>query len=163
MADANLEISNKIIIKERELLGKLSSVHQHGLKIANAGVKLDDTSKRSEGLMIITLSSQSYHVSNFCGKYNNSFFIQSIIKDRSIDNDLLSDAINELVNMNKRELIYHIDEVIEIGLEMISMPSVLSEDSREIILDYCDSLRDFKFLVNGKSGQGFTSEDAKWV
>ncbi len=148
MNDTNLKISGKIIELERELLGKISSVHQHGLKIANEGVKLDDTSKRSEGLMIITLSSHSYHVSNFCGKYNNSFFIQSIIKDRSIDNDLLSDSINELVNMNKRELIYHIDSVIDTGLEMVGIPMVLSEESQEIILDYCDSLRDFKSLID---------------
>ena len=161
MSDANLEISSKIIAKESELFDKLHSVHQLGMKISKAGVKLDDTSKRSEGMMILLLSSQSSRVANLCGKYNNAFFIQSIIKDRSIDNDLLSDAINELVNMNKRDLIYHIDSNIETGLEMISMTSVLSEDSREIILDYCQALRDFKFLVNGKSGQDFTTEDAK--
>ena len=163
MTDANLEISKKIIKRENELLGKLASVHQHGMKIADAGVKLDDTSKRSEGMMILLLTSQSYRVSNLCGKYNNAFFIQSIIKDRSIDNDLLSNAINELVNMNKRDLIFSIDEIIETGLEMTSMHSVVSQDSREIILEYCQALRDFKFLVNGKSGQDFTTEDAKWI
>jgi hypothetical protein len=163
MSDANLEISSKIITKERELFDKLHSVHELGMKISNAGVKLDDTSKRSEGMMILLLTSQSYRVSNLCGKYNNAFFIQSIIKDRSIDNDLLSDAINELVNMNKRDLIFNIDEIIETGLEMTSMHSVLSQDSREIILEYCQALRDFKFLVNGKSGQDFTTEDAKWI
>ncbi|SVB41418.1 uncharacterized protein METZ01_LOCUS194272, partial [marine metagenome] len=136
MTNTNLEIAGKLVESEGNLIEKISSVYQHGMKISDEGIKLNDTAKRNEGLMILSISSTSYYLSHSSGKYINTFFIQSIMKDRSIDNDSLSDTINELVNTSKKDLIHYIDNDIDMAMETMLNPLLIGEDSRKIILDY---------------------------
>ncbi len=148
MNDTNLKISEKIIELERDLLGKVSLASKKGMEIYSTGVEHDDFSKLKEGTLLLLISKHAIYVSNYCGKYNNTFFIQSIIKDRSIDNDLLNETVNDLVDMNKKELIHFLDNSLEHALDIISIPLGLSEDSQKIALDYCQSLRDFKSFID---------------
>jgi len=143
----NLEIADKLVICERSLLGKISSVSQHGKKILNEGIELNDMAKRNEGTFMISVSSTSFYLSNFCGKYITAFFIQSIMKDRYIDNDLLSNSINELTYMNKEELNHYINSNLDLIEEFIVSP-IFSEDALKLILDYGDELKNLKLLVN---------------
>jgi len=155
----NLEITNNLILSERSLGEKLSNVNRCGMIIWKDGIDTNDMNKIKQGFILSSIPRNEYNLFRLSGRYINVFFLQSMMKDKSIYNDLISETIVELLKMDISELVLCIDESLE-NIDSINNNSLLSDkNAKMLIVDYGNELEKFKSLINMATPHKLSSEN----
>ena len=144
----NLQITNNLISCERSLGDKLSDVNRCGMIIWKEGIDNNDMDKIKQGFIISSISRNEYNLFRLSGRYINIFFLQSIMKDKSIYNDIISETIVELLKMDISGLVLSIDESLENIDSIIKNPFLVDGNAEILITDYGSELKNFKSLIN---------------
>ena len=144
----NLEITNNLISCERSLGDKLSDVNRCGMIIWKEGIDNNDMDKIKQGFIISSISRNEYNLFRLSGRYINIFFLQSIMKDKPIYNDIISETIVELLKMDISGLVLSIDESLENIDSIIKNPFLVDGNAEILIPDYGSELKNFKSLIN---------------
>ncbi len=155
----NLEITNNLISCERSLGDKLSNVNRCGMTIWKEGIDNNDMDKIKQGFILSAIPRNEYNLFRLSGRFINVFFLQSIMKDRSINNDLISETIDELINMDINDLIYSIDGSLENIDSIIKNILLVDKNAEMLITEYKNELKKYKSLIKMVSPNALPSED----
>ena len=115
--------------------------------IFKEGFFTNDNKKLKEALFIYTGTSTEYYLFRASGSFISNLFIQSIIKNQPINNDLLSDTIYNRLKTDKDELISHLESTLK-KIDSVVNDLLTDSESLRLIVDYGLELKNFRKLVN---------------
>ena len=143
----NLGITHELVKCEHAFCLKLEKVTTRELLLFKEGFFTNDNKKLKEALFIYTVTSTEYYLFRASGSFISHLFIQSIIKNQSINNDLLSDTIYNRLKTDKDELISHLESTLK-KIDSVVNDLLTDSESLRLIVDYGLELKNFRKLVN---------------